>query len=319
MKSFVVVTPTYNRARQLVRLYDSLVAQTLSYDLFDWFVVDDGSTDNTADLINDLISVAPFKIIYHRKENGGKHTAWKYAVDILSGSAEYNYFVSIDSDDVLTEDALEVFLYHWKDINDNSENVNVLNARTKLADGIDQPHKIYGDNDFIEDTYQNVTLKMGEQSEMITSFKVKDLDVYLNIPDKFWLSDKVKFFSENIIWARNGRMTRSRYIKKYLRLVYRDAGNQISHNAKKGRVDHLYNYIVGYKYFLSENADVIFRYQKKSLVIDLIKYGAMCVLVGIPVREAYNELESKLLRFLYVVLFPFSILVVIAFNIRKLF
>ena len=55
MKSFVVVTPTYNRARQLVRLYDSLVAQTLSYDLFDWFVVDDGSTDNTADLINDLM------------------------------------------------------------------------------------------------------------------------------------------------------------------------------------------------------------------------------------------------------------------------
>lgn len=318
MKSFVVVTPTYNRARQLVRLYNSLVAQTLSYDLFDWFVVDDGSSDDTADLINDLISVAPFKIIYHRKENGGKHTAWKYAVDILSGSAEYNYFVSIDSDDVLTEDALEVFLYHWKDINDNSENVNVLNARTKLADGIDQPHKIYGDNDFIEDTYQNVTLKMGEQSEMVTSFKVKDLDLYLNIPDKFWLSDKVKFFSENIIWARNGRMTRSRYIKKYLRLVYCDAGNQISHNAKKGRVDHLYNYIVGYKYFLSENIDYILRYQKKSLLVDLIKYSAMCMLVGISLGEAYDKLELKLLKFMYVVLFPFSLLVVLAFNLRRL-
>lgn len=319
MKSFVVVTPTYNRAKQLVRLYESLLAQTLSYDLFDWFVVDDGSVDNTSDLICELATVSPFKIIYHRKENGGKHTAWKYAVEILSGSKEYDYFVSIDSDDVLTEDALKVFLHHWKDIDQNSENVNILNARTKLAEGIDRPHKIYGNKDFIEDSYQNVTIKIGEQSEMITSFKVKDLNIYLNIPDDFWLSDKVKFFSENIIWARNGRITKSRYIKQYLRLVYCDAGNQISNNTKKGRVDHLYNYIVGYKYFLSENLDYMLRYQKKSLLVDVIKYSAMCMLVGIPSGEAYDKLELKLLKFMYVALFPFSLLVVVAFNLRRLF
>jgi glycosyltransferase involved in cell wall biosynthesis len=44
---FTVFTPIYNRAHTLHRVYDSLRAQTLRD--FEWIVVDDGSTDNTAE------------------------------------------------------------------------------------------------------------------------------------------------------------------------------------------------------------------------------------------------------------------------------
>lgn len=48
---FTVFTPTYNRAHTLYRVYDSLVSQT--FRDFEWFVVDDGSTDGTKTLVSD--------------------------------------------------------------------------------------------------------------------------------------------------------------------------------------------------------------------------------------------------------------------------
>mgnify|MGYP000231771201 CR=1 FL=1 len=74
-----VFTPTYNRAYILPALYQSLQRQTCRN--FEWIIVDDGSTDNTGELIaswqkdhND------FTIIYRKQQNGGKHTAINYGV-----------------------------------------------------------------------------------------------------------------------------------------------------------------------------------------------------------------------------------------------
>ncbi|MFQ5451045.1 MAG: glycosyltransferase family 2 protein, partial [Nitrospinaceae bacterium] len=47
--TFTVFTPTYNRAYTLDRVYNSLVAQT--FRDFEWLIVDDGSTDNTKELV----------------------------------------------------------------------------------------------------------------------------------------------------------------------------------------------------------------------------------------------------------------------------
>ena len=49
MKMLTVFTPTFNRANTLVRLYESLCRQTS--DAFEWLIIDDGSTDNTEDVV----------------------------------------------------------------------------------------------------------------------------------------------------------------------------------------------------------------------------------------------------------------------------
>lgn len=317
MKTFVVVTPTYNRARFLPRLYNSLLEQTFHFDEFDWLIIDDGSKDDTIKVVEEFKTVSPFRIIYLKKINGGKHTAWKHAVDYLSASHEYMYFVSIDSDDILTPDALSCLYENWSEIESNHNGVDILNARTISNGDIDNPNPIYGDKIYIEGTYQDVVINKGEQSEMITSFRVKDLGIYLDIPDKFWLSDKVRFYAEYILWARNGRRTKTRWLKKYLRVMYHDSGNQVSNNAKNKSLNHLYNYIVGYKYYLSENIDYVLKYQKVKLVVDLVKYGVMCLLVGIPIAEACNQLTSRLLKLLYVIMFPVMVCGTIAFKIRR--
>ena len=48
-----IFTPTYNRAGFLMPLYDSIKKQS-SRD-FEWVIVDDGSTDNTYEVIADVI------------------------------------------------------------------------------------------------------------------------------------------------------------------------------------------------------------------------------------------------------------------------
>lgn len=95
-----IFTPTYNRGQLLHRLYHSLQSQS-SRD-FEWLIVDDGSTDNTASIVQSFIEEQQIDIRYYRKENGGKHTAYNYALDQARG----DWFLCVDADDFLHKDAL---------------------------------------------------------------------------------------------------------------------------------------------------------------------------------------------------------------------
>ena len=70
-----ILTPTYNRASLLPRLFDSLLRQT-NKD-FEWIVVDDGSTDDTREVVANLKEKCggAFPMGYVYKANGGKHMA----------------------------------------------------------------------------------------------------------------------------------------------------------------------------------------------------------------------------------------------------
>lgn len=98
-----VLTPAYNRAHTLGRLYDSLCHQ--SDIAFEWLVVDDGSTDETLEVLNKFqCSKQSFPISIIRQENGGKHVALNTGV----GAAKGEWIFIVDSDDVLTLDAIAV-------------------------------------------------------------------------------------------------------------------------------------------------------------------------------------------------------------------
>lgn len=107
MKKITVFTPTYNRAYCLPQLYMSLCRQD-SED-FEWLVVDDGSTDNTAELVQQWKNEKKIPITYLYKENGGMHTAHNTALKNIS--TELN--VCIDSDDYLAENAIQSILNCW--------------------------------------------------------------------------------------------------------------------------------------------------------------------------------------------------------------
>lgn len=108
MKSITVFTPTFNRAFCLSQVYDSLCRQT-SGD-FIWMIVDDGSTDNTKELVDSWIAQNRIDIQYIFKNNGGMHTAHNTAYDHIN--TELN--VCIDSDDYMPDDAISNIVELWR-------------------------------------------------------------------------------------------------------------------------------------------------------------------------------------------------------------
>ena len=70
---FTVFTPTFNRAYTLPRVYESLKSQT--FKNFEWLIVDDGSSDGTADLVKMWQNEGALTIRYFYQINRGKHIA----------------------------------------------------------------------------------------------------------------------------------------------------------------------------------------------------------------------------------------------------
>ena len=100
-----VFTPTYNRAYILETLYRSLRRQTCKE--FEWLIVDDGSADNTRELVESWQKEDKlFPIRYYKQENGGKCRAINRGLELAEG----RLFLNVDSDDYLTDDAVEKIL-----------------------------------------------------------------------------------------------------------------------------------------------------------------------------------------------------------------
>lgn len=107
--AITVFTPTFNRAYCLHKCYESMKRQTNKN--FEWLIIDDGSTDGTKELVDGWIKENnDFTIRYIYKENGGMHTAYNTAYENI----ETELSINIDSDDYLTDDAIERILSFWE-------------------------------------------------------------------------------------------------------------------------------------------------------------------------------------------------------------
>ena len=115
-----VFTPTYNRAKLLPRLYESLCEQT--YRGFEWLIVDDGSKDDTCEVVESFMNRNDnengnnnFPIRYIYQENGGKHRAINHGVREAKGEL----LLIFDSDDSLPDNSLELITKVYSQIKDD--------------------------------------------------------------------------------------------------------------------------------------------------------------------------------------------------------
>ncbi|WP_265427507.1 glycosyltransferase family A protein [Chryseobacterium sp. YIM B08800] len=188
MIELTIFTPTYNRAYILPQLFDSLLAQTNKN--FEWLIVDDGSSDNTKNLIEDFKSKADFKIIYICQENQGKHVAINTALSHIKTA----YFATVDSDDFLQKNGIEIVEKKIPSITQENKiigiasPINILNNTARNKKDIDRDIAV---------TTNELKFKYGYEGELTLIFKT-DLAKKFEYP----IFKGEKFMLESVVFDR---------------------------------------------------------------------------------------------------------------------
>lgn len=204
MVKITVFTPTYNRAYIVENLYRSLQRQ--SFTNFEWLVVDDGSNDDTEELFKEWSKENNnFEIRYYKKENGGKHRAINYALDEAKGEL----FFTVDSDDYLTDDALEKINDWEKDLDKSKKFAGIVANR-----GYEKNKTI---NNYFEEDYLDLDLMQmytySENGKKVLSGE-RALIFYTDIHRlyKYPEFEGENFMTEAVTW---NRMANDGYLVRY--------------------------------------------------------------------------------------------------------
>lgn len=182
-----IITPTYNRGYILENLYFSLKRQTSRN--FEWIIVDDGSQDNTENLVKAWET--DFSIKYFKQKNGGKHRAVNRGVL----QAKYDYIFIVDSDDYLLDNAIEIVEKLILDVKE-IENIAGISGLKIYPDGTpvgNFPKKVknYIDASSLERKKYNIT---GDKAEI---FK-KEILIKYPFPE----IEGENFISEGVSWIK---------------------------------------------------------------------------------------------------------------------
>ncbi|QOR75596.1 MAG: glycosyltransferase family 2 protein [Thermoflavifilum sp.] len=213
--TFTVFTPTYNRAHLLPRVYNSLKRQTFTD--FEWLVIDDGSTDNTEELIIRWQKEAHFPIRYIKQSHGHKKVAHNRAVREAKGK----FFLPFDSDDECVPHALERFIYHWESIPADQRDeftgitVHCMDENGQIIGDL-FPSEKYFDSNSLDIFYQYCI--RGEKWGFHRIDVLRKYPFPENIPG---------YVPESIIWKAIARTYKTRFVNEALRIYHTGHTNRI--------------------------------------------------------------------------------------------
>ncbi|MDE7275743.1 MAG: glycosyltransferase family 2 protein [Lachnospiraceae bacterium] len=200
MSSITIITPTYNRAGLLPRLYESLCGQSCMD--FEWMVIDDGSQDETEALMQQYLHENVIPVIYEKQRNAGKHTALNRGIAKIKSELTF----IVDSDDYLTPDAVKTILsYHRK-----WRNTDALCGYSFLRchqDG--RVNTAYFPEDEKLDTYLEVRINGnigGDKAEVFYT------DILRKYP--FPVFEGEKYMPEDVVWMRMSGPYRMLHVNK---------------------------------------------------------------------------------------------------------
>ena len=193
-----ILTPTFNRAHLLPRLFESLTHQT-DFN-FEWLVMDDGSTDGTSDLFaGKTFLSAPFPIRYYRQENGGKHRALNAGVKQAKG----DFIFIADSDDWLLPQSVAIVGQHTSAIADDNifagvAGLDVFDDERIVGTGLPQ--------DIIDCNAMDIRYRYHVDGDLKEVFKTTVLQEF-PFPE---IQDE-KFCPEQFVWFRIAQKYKLRY------------------------------------------------------------------------------------------------------------
>jgi glycosyltransferase involved in cell wall biosynthesis len=206
--AFTVFTPTFNRAHTLRRVWTSLRRQT--FKDFEWIIVDDGSCDNTRDLVSTFKESSKFPVVYLWQQHGHKKAAYNLAVHQARGTL----FLTIDSDDECVPTALDRFWWHWNNIaasrRDQFSAVTVLCA---YPDG-----RVVGDRFSCEQWLDSDSIEATHRWKVTgDKWGFQRTDVMRRFP---FPENIDGFVPEGVVWTQISLHYKTRYVNEVLLIVH---------------------------------------------------------------------------------------------------
>jgi len=289
---FTVFTATYNRAHTIHRVFDSLCAQT--FRDFEWLVVDDGSTDNTFELMETWRRSAEFPIRYFKQENSGKHIAH----NLGAREARGQFFLPLDSDDACVPEALERFAHHWNSI-PAAERVQFSGVGGLCRN---QHGEIVGDrfpSDPFDCSWRDICYVhriRGEKWGITLTALVRQFP----FPDLAGSN----FVPEGMVWLEIARTHKIRCVNEILRIYYVD-DSKTGPTLTKQSEDNASGLLYYYTWLLNNDLEYFFRspgpFLKAALMLPIVGR-----LSAQSFRSVLRSLKKVPARLLVLSLFPLS-------------
>ncbi len=290
-KIFITVfTPTYNRAKTLPRVYRCLCRQT--FKDFEWLIIDDGSNDNTAGIINGWKEQAFFPVRYYQQKHSGKHVAINRAVEYANGI----FFLIADSDDEFVPETLEFFFDNWQSLPHKLKN-ELIGIRCLARNGFTNEviGKVSADMPAQINFEYPLGLKMGWDHEMWGILKTEIMRRY-----PFPEIKSVYFIPEGLVWNRICRNYQRLLTNKVLRIIYhQDDG--FSRNLNLNLMKHALGFYIYYLKNIIDNADIMLKYAPIRFIKDCIQLGRVGMHAKMPLIFTLLKLKHlfKILIFLF--------------------
>lgn len=166
-----------------------------------WIVVDDGSTDNTEEVVKPFIEERKIDIRLIKKNNGGKHTALNQGIKII----DTELTIIVDSDDILMPDAINVIEKYYEKYKDNHK-IGIWSFQRAHLDG-----RLFLslNSQEIVDNYNNFRIKGNRPGDMAEVFRSSVLKEF-----PFPEFEGERFLAEDIVWIEVGKKYDSVFINK---------------------------------------------------------------------------------------------------------
>jgi glycosyltransferase involved in cell wall biosynthesis len=284
---FTVFTPTYNRAHLLHRVYNSLNSQT--FKDFEWLIVDDGSTDNTKEIVDSYILDGIMDIRYIWQPNGHKKSAFNHGVKEAKGF----FFIPADSDDSFEHDTLETFKTAYESLSlDIQQKISGIACLCK-----DQQGNLIGDK-FPKDNWVSNNLEMrykyhvsGEKWGCVKTSILKDFpfpEIEGHVP-------------ENVIWTPIAKNYDALFINKVLRTYYVNESYSITNSYN---IKNAHGHFLLAKNTLENELDYFF-YSPLSFIKASVNFTRFKLDTSKAIKAKYKfKLENKrIIGGLFVLLF----------------
>lgn len=281
-----MITPTWNRASHLSKVWTGLQKQT--FRDFEWIVGNDGSKDHTDQVVRELAALSDFPItLVTATERVGKSRIDNEAVSRSRGQ----FVVWCDSDDILLPNALEMLLFTWEEVPESDRHAFCgVSALCDTEDGV-LGKKFYCSDQPFNIVWNELYHKLGSDLVIFTRADLVKKHPFLEVDF---------LIPETSVWNAIG-VRQTRFLPKVLeRKSYREV-NALSYSG------HM-SYNRGYAYALTQTKQYAINYLSVfSRLKRAINYLRYCRHGEIPFKLALNLWDANRLEALmFVFLFPVS-------------